>query len=141
MDTTSASEAKGCRRGGLTGGPKLPMLFRMIVDPDHIRTLLLTRRAELLTDIAASEESRRPVELDQTSVGRLSRMDALQAQAMALETERRREQELHRIDLALARLDAGEYGLCVRCGEEIPARRLALDPAAPTCIGCATHAA
>lgn len=117
------------------------MLFRMIVDPDHIRTLLLTRRAELLTDIAASEESRRPVELDQTSVGRLSRMDALQAQAMALETERRREQELHRIDLALARLDAGEYGLCVRCGEEIPARRLELDPAAPTCIGCATHAA
>lgn len=111
----------------------------MDIDHDHFRALLEARRAELLADIAASGDARRPVELDQTTVGRLSRMDALQGQAMALETERRREQELHRIDLALARLQSDAFGVCVRCGEDIPLKRLEFDPAAPTCVKCAAH--
>lgn len=78
------------------------------------------------------------VELDQTRVGRLSRMDALQNQAMALEAERRRRLELQRIDASLKRLEAGDYGYCVACGERIPVRRLELDPTLPTCVACAS---
>lgn len=98
---------------------------------------LLARREELLTVMKASIEGSRPVELDQTRVGRLSRMDALQGQAMAQETERRRKIELQRIDAALARVEAGDYGYCVTCGEEISSKRLALDPSTPLCIDCA----
>jgi DnaK suppressor protein len=65
-------------------------------------------------------------------------MDALQVQAMAQETSRRRGNELRRITAALARMDEGEFGYCIECGEEIAARRLALDPAAPYCIDCAS---
>jgi len=89
---------------------------------------------------AAEEDSaaeRAPVDLDQQTVGRLSRMDALQVQAMALETSRRRRIELQRIAAALERIDQGEFGFCLECGDEIAARRLELDPAAPLCIGCA----
>ena len=86
---------------------------------------------------AAHEDERRPVELDQTRMGRLSRMDALQEQAMAIEVERRREVELARIDSALKRLDEGEYGYCVSCGEPIALKRLELDPATPVCVECA----
>ena len=64
-------------------------------------------------------------------------MDALQGQAMALETDRRRTIELQKIDSAVRRLETGEYGCCVQCGEEIPARRLAFDPAVTLCIDCA----
>ena len=64
-------------------------------------------------------------------------MDALQAQAMALETGRRREVELKRIDAALQRIEDGEYGRCVNCGEKIGAKRLKLDPTVPVCIDCA----
>jgi DnaK suppressor protein len=64
-------------------------------------------------------------------------MDAMQVQAMALETSRRRGAELRRIAAALARMEAGDFGNCVECGEEIAARRLDLDPAAPLCIACA----
>ncbi len=95
------------------------------------------RRSELLDIAAASDEARAPVELDQSRVGRLSRMDALQVQAMSLETERRRSQEIRRIDAALARLEADEFGDCLRCGEEIEPARLQLDPAAPLCFDCA----
>ena len=91
----------------------------------------------------AREEQRReggPVELDQTRVGRLSRMDAMQQQAMAQASSRRIEQEVQRLHAALSRLQAGDYGICVKCEEEIPAGRLQVDPATPVCIDCARAA-
>ncbi len=107
------------------------------MDEDHFRTLLLARRRELAAGAEATTQDRRPVELDQTTQGRLSRMDAMQVQAMAVETQRRRQAGIARIDAALARMEAGDYGCCVRCGEDIALRRLELDPAVPTCIRCA----
>jgi DnaK suppressor protein len=56
---------------------------------------------------------------------------------MSLETERRRKAELLRIEASLKRLEAGDYGYCVTCGEQIPLRRLELDPTLPTCVHCA----
>lgn len=94
-------------------------------------------REELAGLAAAHEGDRATVELDQSTVGRLSRIDALQGQAMAQEVARRRETEIRRIDAALKRIGDGEYGYCVTCGEEIGVQRLVLDPAAPTCIQCA----
>lgn len=98
---------------------------------------LQARREELQAMRESTRSDRAPVELDQQSVGRLSRMDAMQGQAMALETERRRSIELTRIEAALSRMEEGEYGYCVSCGEPIGVKRLELDPAVPTCIDCA----
>jgi len=105
---------------------------------EEFRKALLALAAEIQAADVQTSGERRPVELDQQAVGRLSRMDALQVQAMALETSRRRRNDLRRIEAALARMDEGEYGYCVECGEEIAMRRLELDPAAPLCIGCAS---
>lgn len=106
-------------------------------DHHRLKARLLERLRELDGISAEHRDERAPVELDQTSVGRLSRMDALQGQAMALELERRRAVERVRIRQALQRLEEGEYGVCAACGEDIPPRRLDLDPTAPTCIRCA----
>lgn len=105
--------------------------------PSDVLSLLENRRAEIMALIDGHGDDSRPVELDQTRVGRLSRMDALQSQAMAQETERRRHQELDRIDQALQRLAKGEYGDCLECGEPIAQKRLAFDPSAALCIDCA----
>ena len=104
----------------------------------EFRKTLHTLAAQIRAADAETEGERAPVELDQQAVGRLSRMDALQVQAMALETSRRRGLELRRIATALARIDEGEYGYCLECGEEIAVRRLELAPAAPLCIACAS---
>jgi len=85
----------------------------------------------------ATEEDRKPVELDQSQIGRLSRLDSIQVQEMSLEQERRRETEITRIDAALKRIDGGDYGLCVSCGDDIAPERLENNPAVPTCIDCA----
>lgn len=107
------------------------------LDPAIARGRLEARLAELETLREISEQSRSAVELDQTSVGRVSRIDAIQSQQMALANERQRQAEHAMIEAALQRLEGGEYGACVICGEAIAARRLELNPAVPTCIACA----
>ena len=74
--------------------------------------------------------------LDQQAVGRLSRMDALQKQNMELATEHRRQQRLLTITAALQRIEAGDFGYCIICGEDIAPKRLAFDPAVACCIDC-----
>jgi DnaK suppressor protein len=85
----------------------------------------------------ASIEDRAPVELDQTLQGRLSRMDAMQGQAMAQASEARRSRQIGRLNAALQRLDRGDFGECLDCGETIADARLENDPATTLCIECA----
>ena len=103
---------------------------------DSFKKTLLALREELreLSDI--NSEAGETVTLDQAKVGRLSRMDAMQAQQIAKEAARRRVIQLQKIDAALRRLDAGEYGYCLACGEDIEIGRLQFDPASTRCVGC-----
>ena len=114
-----------------------PMTARPTRNPATIRQRLEKERAELLALSEAAADERRPVALDQQSVGRVSRMDAMQVQAMAQSVEARRRARLPLIEAALRRLDAGDYGYCTDCGEQIPARRLAIDPTIARCVDCA----
>jgi DnaK suppressor protein len=110
------------------------------MDVEQARQRLTSRMQELQAQIRSAEESAAPVELDQSRVGRLSRMDAMQSQAVAAESQRRRRAELTRVRAALARIEAGEWGTCLECGEPIAPRRLELDPSAFRCIECAQTA-
>ena len=107
------------------------------MDRGKLKSKLEALRAELERSLEAGEADRAPVELDQTSVGRLSRMDAMQVQAMALASEQRRRNELQRVRAALERIDSEDLGYCDVCGERIADARLENDPAVRTCIGCA----
>lgn len=105
--------------------------------PQEARIKLLERRQALEEEARLDDEGRKPVALDQESVGRLSRMDAMQVQAMAQALERRRQSEKARIDAALARIDDDEFGWCIDCGEQIAPKRLAHDPSVAKCVKCA----
>ncbi|MGI9411381.1 MAG: TraR/DksA family transcriptional regulator [Hyphomicrobiaceae bacterium] len=108
------------------------------IDLEWFRQQLLARQSELEELRELSSGARAPVQLDQSSVGRVSRIDAMQQQAMALATERNRERDLQRVKAAILRLDEGDFGFCVTCGEDIAEKRLRLDPAVTTCIDCAS---
>ncbi|MFA7291107.1 MAG: TraR/DksA C4-type zinc finger protein [Rhodocyclaceae bacterium] len=79
------------------------------------------------------------VVLDQASVGRVSRMDALQQQAMAQGILERIKQRQRQLQAALSRLDAGSFGECCQCGSEIEPERLAADAGSVFCIDCETE--
>ena len=110
------------------------------LDTAAFRRQLIARADELESVAETSAEAARPVELDQAKVGRVSRMDAIRSQAMSVETERRCASELGRIRAALNRIDDDAYGDCLHCAEPIAIERLAVDPAAPLCIDCASKA-
>ncbi len=101
------------------------------------RIALFQEKAGLAREDAATHQNRDTVTLDQQSVGRLSRMDALQQQAMAQATQRRRESRIARIDAAIKRMETDEFGYCQNCGEVIGKKRLDLDPTVPSCVTCA----
>jgi len=109
------------------------------MDIRHYKKILLDKQQELLNSANTNESAADVVELDQSKVGRLSRMDALQAQAMSLETKRRSQLELTKIKSALLRIENNEYGHCLHCDNEIPENRLEIDPAATLCINCASQ--
>jgi len=106
-------------------------------DLQHFKLLLLKQKKDLLKAGETGQQAEEIVELDQARVGRLSRMDAMQAQAMSQETGRRRRQYLVEVDAALKRIEHGEYGDCFECGETIKPGRLAANPAVTLCITCA----
>jgi DnaK suppressor protein len=82
------------------------------------------------------EAGRGVVKLDQSSVGRLSRMDAMQQQAMASGVKDRLLRQKWRLKAALNRIDTNQFGVCCQCGEEIPLERLEADFATPFCAYC-----
>ncbi len=99
---------------------------------------LLSLREDLERLASTADEAADVVELDQSKVGRLSRMDAMQVQAMAKESVRRREVQLRNIAAALQRIEDGEYGRCQNCDEVINPKRLEVDPTVLYCISCAS---
>ena len=107
--------------------------------PEQARERLLQLRAELESVAETGADSAAIVELDQTKVGRLSRMDAMQAQAMAKASAQRRDATLRDIAAALQRIDNGDYGICIDCDAEIAAQRLKFDPTVKLCIDCASR--
>lgn len=99
---------------------------------------LLMDRINALSSLQHDAESGcEPVSLDQSCVGRLSRMDAMQAQAMNQAAQRRREAECLRLEATLLRLEKDDYGFCQECDEPIPEGRLMIDLSARFCIECA----
>lgn len=102
----------------------------------EIRTRLLDMQTALTEIEETATQATATVELDQASVGRLSRMDALQGQQMAHEAERRRQRQLLAVGGALRRMDQGEYGECFVCAEPINPKRLLVDPTVTRCINC-----
>lgn len=114
----------------------------MAGEPDSTRLgkLIEAEIAELEGLRDSTSGSRDTVALDQQSVGRLSRVDAMQRQAMAQASDRRRAARLVALRQALTRIADGEFGYCENCGDPIAQGRLEIDPAAFHCVACAKAA-
>ena len=109
------------------------------INVEYFRNKLLNLRDEISQVEQTGDKAAQTVELDQTKVGRVSRMDAMQVQAMAKESQQRRNLRKQRLETALQRIEKDTFGLCVRCDEEIHPKRLEFDPSVLLCIDCANN--
>jgi len=103
---------------------------------EGFKVKLLKMKSELETLELSSKASTETVVLDQSSVGRLSRIDAMQGQQMALESQRRRKIQRLQINAALSRIENNDFGYCPTCGDEIAEGRLLFNPAVIYCVNC-----
>ena len=113
------------------------VLMANVIDINTSRQSIMNEIADLDRLRGQAQDSCAPVTLDPQSVGRLSRMDAIQQQAMHIANDARR-QHLHTALLAALKLmDVGDYGYCHQRDEMIGAGRLVIDPAVTLCVNCA----
>jgi DnaK suppressor protein len=103
---------------------------------ETFRPLIEERIAEAKAEIAKSAEDTKPISPD-VSIGRLSRLDSMQMQQMALDAKRRQQMLLVRLEEALKRLNQGTYGQCLQCRQKIAEERLRYQPDAVLCMKCA----
>ena len=111
--------------------------MRTDIDLKYFKKRLEERLKEIIEEQQYKKTGTTPVELDQARIGRLSRMDAIQQQAIAKAAARLVDMERQRIQSALARMRIDEYGYCIICEEDIAEGRLQFDPSVMTCISCA----
>ena len=97
---------------------------------------LARQLARLEKSMKLSDQAAQTVELDQTAVGRLSRMDSLQNQSMAKNLAERERTKLALLLKAVERMQEGTYGICTECGAEVAYGRLVIFPETPTCAAC-----
>ncbi|MEH6609143.1 MAG: TraR/DksA family transcriptional regulator [Halioglobus sp.] len=99
-------------------------------------TSLETLQENLQQQIVSSTEQTQPVTLDQQAVGRVSRIDAIQQQHIAIASQQHAKKLLIQVQAALARIDAGDYGYCQECDELVALPRLKAQPYARLCLQC-----
>lgn len=103
---------------------------------EYFRQRLLDEIAQLDISMQEAQGAMATVVLDQTSVGRVARMDAMQQQAMAQALHERMQVSHRRLQAALDRIDARSFGICCQCEEELDAQQLIRDPATVICLAC-----
>lgn len=109
------------------------------LNSNQIKTLekeLLALQQDIKHTLQTDESAAATVELDQNRVGRLSRMDALQTQAIAQATQAQHRAQLEKIYDALKAIETGDYGYCEECGKSIPFERLSVKPESTCCVKC-----
>lgn len=107
---------------------------------EFLKIKLLQNKRELTEQLKISEQASGVVTLDQTSVGRVSRMDAMQQQSMALSTRRKVQSRLQKIEIALHAMTESDYGFCKQCDESIGYNRLEIQPETALCLDCQNKA-
>lgn len=117
-------------------GSQTPLGVHCVVTNEEIKNALGRLIADLEGALALTVKASKPVELDQATLGRLSRMEAMQQQKMVEANRRAQRIRVEQARAALHRLEAGEYGDCLSCGESILERRLLARPETPFCLEC-----
>ncbi len=102
------------------------------IDIEDVRKQLVDERAALLARPIPPVEAARGDEADLAATA--------QAKEQSLWLENDQKVRLAQIDLALARIDAGKYGICDQCGKTIATARMLAVPHATMCIECQSKA-
>ena len=99
------------------------------------REVIESEIEKLQKAVESMTEAVKPIEPD-TAIGRLSRMEAIQAKSISESNIRSKKMRIQRLREALVRIDRGTFGMCAVCEEDIPEKRLKIAPESTVCMDC-----
>ncbi len=102
---------------------------------EEIKKLLHERIAKTLQKIKGYERMAEPI-TPENAIGRVSRMDAINNKSVVDAALRTAKEKLSAMKSMLNKIDDEQFGLCDRCGEDIPEKRLVLMPESKFCVRC-----
>jgi DnaK suppressor protein len=103
---------------------------------DQLALLIKTQLHELTTRIDSLHQQAEPVVLDQQSIGRVSRIDAITQQQIAKAAERQAIEKIKQLHAAQLKISDDDYGWCEACGDAIGFARLSVQPEVIKCLRC-----
>ena len=106
--------------------PQKPAIYRKQLEESLV---------EIEQYLQKTEESAEAVSPDK-GLGRLSRMEAMQDQQLILEARRRKKMQKIAVQAALQRIENGQFGTCIFCGNAIALDQLEVAPESSTCVNC-----
>lgn len=104
----------------------------------ELKKIVLKTKDDILHEIEELEIKTAPIAPD-CSLGRLTRLDAMQEKSLNQSVLEKAKIRLKKIDFVLTKIDSEDYGLCSICEEEIPYGRLCIVPESTICVNCANN--
>lgn len=102
----------------------------------EIKGLIEERIEKTINQIAGYETMAEPI-TPENSIGRISRMDAINNKSVVDAALRTAKEKLSGLKSMLKKIHEPDFGTCDRCGDLIPERRLILMPQSKYCVRCA----
>ena len=104
-------------------------------EKEQLLGIIFSKIEELTREISELAELTKPIPLD-AAIGRVSRMDAINNKTINEASLREKKKILQRLEKAVDRSAHKDFGLCMRCGNEIPFGRLEYMPHTTRCVDC-----
>lgn len=106
-------------------------------EKQSVRKEIDLRIAKMKKTIERLHEQIKPIEVNDGSIGRVTRMDAIQQKSMLEANLRSAEELLSNLERALDNLDKPFFGICAKCQRQIPLERILVIPETRFCVNCA----
>jgi len=107
-----------------------------MLDKKFFKEKIVTEIKKLQVKIDELKEATKPIAPD-VAIGRISRMDAINNKSVNEAALRTAEAKLNKLEMALDKVDDPKFGICIRCGQQIPEGRLLIMPESIKCVNCA----
>ena len=106
------------------------------METEEIRKNILWEIEKVKSRIIEYKDLTKPVEPD-VAIGRISRMDAINNKSVTEASLRQAENKLQSLKRVLSLVGTKEFGICIKCGHQIPAARILYRPESLNCVNCA----
>ena len=106
-----------------------------MISKEALKNKIIEKIENLEAEIISLKEMTQPVSPD-SSIGRISRMDAINNKSVMESSLRNSEAKLSSLKFALENIHSDDFGICIKCKQPIPEGRILLMPEKRTCVKC-----